>query len=137
MASANETPEVKDPPAGSWTITTAMERVMYKTKMVCQRCSIVVGYVNGNTSSVITHIQRHYPNVPITGTRKNQTRAQLVIPAAFKQTLDTKAERDKQLLKHFAFILFCSQGGTYCNTFSKAQDLLLLLYLFCIFSFIA
>lgn len=61
---------------------------MYKTRTVCRHCSTVVGDVNGSTSNMRTHIRPHHPDVPITGMKKKQTAAQLLIPGALKQPLD-------------------------------------------------
>lgn len=52
MASANETAELEDSPAGSLSATTAAERVVYQTRRVSLHCSTVVRDVNGNTSNM-------------------------------------------------------------------------------------
>lgn len=61
LSLTNDMPELEEPPAGSWSATTTMERVVYKTRTVSRRCTTVLGYVNGNTANMLTHIRPHHP----------------------------------------------------------------------------
>lgn len=74
------------------------ERVVDKTRTVCRRCSTGVNYSSGNTSNMLTHIKRHHPDIPVTGTRRKKT-VQLRLPnvLGLDQPLDTSTSRAKKI----------------------------------------
>lgn len=72
------------------------DRVVNKTKTVCRRCSATVNYVSGNTSNMLSHVRRHHPDMPITGTRRKKS-VQLRLPTVLQQPLDTNACRAKKI----------------------------------------
>lgn len=84
-----------------------------------------------NNIQLLRHVQRHNPDVPITWTRKKQTRDKLLNPAAFKLLLEAKAEHFQTITEATGIYIWhiTKVGGT--------VKLLLLFYLLRIFNFIA
>ncbi|XP_060768023.1 E3 SUMO-protein ligase ZBED1-like [Neoarius graeffei] len=93
------------------------ERVVDKTKTVCHRCSTSVHYVSGNTSNMLTHIQRHHPDIPITGTRRKKS-VQLRLPNVLQQPLDTNTCRAKKITK--AIVIYIASAMRPYSTVEEA-----------------
>ena len=76
------------------TYSSTGERVVDKKRTVCRRCSAAVGYVSGNTSNMLTHINAITQMCQSMEHDKKKS-VQLLLPTVLHQPLDTHTNRAK------------------------------------------
>ena len=75
------------------------ERKVDKSKAVCRHCSKAIGYADGNTSNMHTHLKRHHPGVTITVAARKKRAVQTQLPTLFQQPLSGTSERANAITK--------------------------------------
>ncbi|KAM9350016.1 E3 SUMO-protein ligase ZBED1 [Symphorus nematophorus] len=79
------------------------KKVVDKSATVCKYCARLIAYANGNTSNMSVHLRRHHPSVTLDSARRRGGEpgraAQLLLPAAFKQTYNDESDRAKAITK--------------------------------------
>jgi tRNA (cytidine32/guanosine34-2'-O)-methyltransferase len=72
-------------------------RVVAKTRTICRKCFKTLPQVMGNTSNMQMHMQRHHPEISLSGAKKLPQQQQSTLTNIFEKKLPINSDRAQKI----------------------------------------